>query len=336
MKKLYFIGPKFLYKNEIFNLQSKQNWDNALYPFYLLKEKFKEKGIELQTYDYYKKGETDYALLFQDFPKNIDEYIKDHPTAKKFLFIYESPIVRPENQTIENYKHFDKVFTWNTKLVDNKKIFRLSYARKIPQTLDIAAPKTKLATGAFGYKFQTNPVELYSERIRAIRWFEANHPNDFDLYGYGWNERYFTGAFKRLNKFKILKKIFAPHFPSYKGFVDNKKDVYSNYRFVICYENSMYPDYVTEKILDCLLCGSVPIYLGAPNVTDFIPENAFVDKRKFASYEDLYSFLKNMPEEKYQEYLTAIKNFVEGEKMYPFSADCFAKTLTEEISKSII
>ena len=28
---------------------------------------------------------------------------------------------------------------------------------------------------------------LYSERIKTIRWFERNAPNDFDLYGKKWN-----------------------------------------------------------------------------------------------------------------------------------------------------
>ena len=30
--------------------------------------------------------------------------------------------------------------------------------------------------------------ELYSERLRAIKWLEKNIPNEFDLYGRGWNK----------------------------------------------------------------------------------------------------------------------------------------------------
>ena len=29
--------------------------------------------------------------------------------------------------------------------------------------------------------------DLYGER-KIVNWFENNHPDKFDLYGYGWNE----------------------------------------------------------------------------------------------------------------------------------------------------
>lgn len=38
-------------------------------------------------------------------------------------------------------------------------------------------------------------------------------------------------------------------------------------------ENSALKDYVTEKVYDGLVAGCVPIYLGAPNVADYIPDN---------------------------------------------------------------
>lgn len=79
----------------------------------------------------------------------------------------------------------------------------------------------------------------------------------------------------------------------------------------------------------------MPIYLGAPNIADYILENAFIDKRNFKNYEELYSFIKNMPDKKYLAYLDAIKNFIQSDKIYPFSAECFANTLVKEITNSL-
>jgi len=45
----------------------------------------------------------------------------------------------------------------------------------------------------------------------------------------------------------------------------------ARYRFTLAFENSIAPDYVTEKFYDPLIAGSVPIVLGAPNVADFAP-----------------------------------------------------------------
>jgi hypothetical protein len=43
------------------------------------------------------------------------------------------------------------------------------------------------------------------------------------------------------------------------------------YRFTVAFENAIANDYVTEKFYDPLIAGSVPIYLGAPNIEDFAP-----------------------------------------------------------------
>ena len=40
------------------------------------------------------------------------------------------------------------------------------------------------------------------------------------------------------------------------------------YLFTIAIENSLEYDYVTEKLWQPLAAGSVPIYLGAPNVDE--------------------------------------------------------------------
>ena len=33
-----------------------------------------------------------------------------------------------------------------------------------------------------------NKNELYSYRLKIIKWFEKYHLEDFDLYGYGWDK----------------------------------------------------------------------------------------------------------------------------------------------------
>jgi hypothetical protein len=56
----------------------------------------------------------------------------------------------------------------------------------------------------------------------------------------------------------------------------------ARYRFVLAFENSICPDYVTEKFFDPLAAGSVPVYRGAPNIADFAPgEGCFVDASTF-------------------------------------------------------
>ncbi len=74
-----------------------------------------------------------------------------------------------------------------------------------------------------------------------------------------------------------------------------KMDTISRYLFTIAFENAIAPDYVTEKFYDPLMAGSVPVYLGAPNVRDFAPGgNCFIDASEWESPESLARHLLDL------------------------------------------
>lgn len=54
--------------------------------------------------------------------------------------------------------------------------------------------------------------------------------------------------------------------PRFKGFVINKKDGLSRYKYTLSLENSSSDGYVTEKFIDAILCNTTPIYNGHPTV----------------------------------------------------------------------
>jgi alpha-1,3-fucosyltransferase 10 len=87
---------------------------------------------------------------------------------------------------------------------------------------------------------------------------------------------------------------------------ETKLEAFGRYKFTLSFENSLCTDYVTEKFFDPLLAGSVPVYLGAPNIDDFAPgEDAYIDVRAFSKPRDLgeyLTFLAARPEE-YSRYL---------------------------------
>jgi hypothetical protein len=177
-------------------------------------------------------------------------------------------------------------------------------------------------------------LELYSERVNAIRWFEAHHPAEFDLYGIGWDFFRFQGRglSRLLNKISWLLKLVAPRYPSYQGPVECKRETLKQYRFAICYENAKdIPGYITEKIFDCFFSSCVPIYYGANNVAQYIPKECFIDKRDFADYEDLYRYLTGMTDADYHRYLVAIERYLANDQSLQFSAEHFARTIVTMI-----
>ncbi|HED13200.1 MAG TPA: PqqD family peptide modification chaperone [Gammaproteobacteria bacterium] len=78
----------------------------------------------------------------------------------------------------------------------------------------------------------------------------------------------------------------------------SKIEVLSRYKFAIAFENSISPDYVTEKFYDPLLVGTIPVYLGAPNISDYAPgHDCYIDINDFNSPADLARYLKKLDQD---------------------------------------
>lgn len=330
MKATLFTSSYYLH-NRQFDISDKvSNRDDCLYAFYVLRERLKEKGIDLSTQDINPPSEAQF-VIYNEMHKSADIMIdKDN-----YLLIFESEVIKPDNWDRRNHKYFKTIFTWNDNIVDGERYFKINYSHKVPADLNFdLSKKEKLCTTIAANKLKKHPLELYTERIKAIRWFEQNYSEDFDLYGIGWDRYYFKGALSKLNRFGVLTRLLKPkpRYTSYKGSVKSKRETLQKYKFAICYENARdIPGYITEKIFDCFFAGCVPVYWGAPNVTDHIPPDTFIDRRNYKTYDELYSYLKNMVEQEYMGYLDSIKNFIESDKICPFSADYFAETLTNEV-----
>lgn len=87
---------------------------------------------------------------------------------------------------------------------------------------------------------------------------------------------------------------------------DTRLATLARYKFTLAFENSIAPDYVTEKFFDPLIAGSVPVYLGAPNVLDFAPANrCFINVADFSSPAALAALLNTLDQDAdaYAEYL---------------------------------
>jgi hypothetical protein len=322
----------------LFDPASPLNRDNCLAPFHVLKARLEKSGWECRTQDVYKTGkEIPDAVLFSDLPSApLSSALGNwEGKTRNFLIINECEVIRPDNWDIRNHEGFEAIFTWSPWLVDGRKYFKLNFSMAFPSS-GAASPSERPGFCAMiaGNKKKTHPLELYSEREKTIRWFEREHPGEFDLYGAGWDRKNFGGPrlVRALNRIGPLTRLLAPRFPSYKGRVDQKLPVLGRYKFAICYENAReIPGYITEKIFDCLFAGCVPVYWGAPDITEYVPLECFVDRRAFKSHEELYSFLKAMPKAELASRRAAIAAYLSGGKVRPFTADHFAETIAGRI-----
>ena len=58
--------------------------------------------------------------------------------------------------------------------------------------------------------------------------------------------------------------------------IEFKIEALKDYMFSIVIENSIESDYFTEKILDCFLSGTIPVYVGSKTTSQYFDENGII------------------------------------------------------------
>lgn len=233
------------------------------------------------------------------------------------LFIGEPPVVTPANWDRRAHQWFRTLFTWHDSLVDGERYIKFSFPlpADYPVVADPPFLERKLLVNISGNKSSAEVGELYSTRVRSIRHFEQAAPTDFDLYGVGWERGDADGV----------------RFASFRGRVAHKWDVLPGYRFSLCYENQQMQGYVTEKLFDCLRCGVIPVYLGAPEIERTVNPRCFVDRRAFADDAELLSFLRGMPESEFRDRREAARAFLASTAFTQHLNEAFADTVCDTL-----
>lgn len=238
------------------------------------------------------------------------------PRERMVLFAWEPPVILPKMFSANIPKYFSRIYTWEDDVIDNKTYFKFYYPVLQPMRKDIPSFEEKkfctLVAGNPPDKYYRRNGELYSERANAIDFFEKVGEKGFEFYGRAWDKE---------------------KHPAYLGKAGDKLETIKNYRFAICYENTGTANgYVTEKIFDCFAAGIVPVYLGAPNIEKYVPKTCFIDRRDFATMEDLYAFMKAMTKEEYNAYLQNIRDYLSSEQARPFSRENFDQIFFEAVT----
>lgn len=85
--------------------------------------------------------------------------------------------------------------------------------------------------------------------------------------------------------------------------VESKLDVAKDYAYVLCFENDLYPGYITEKLLDAYLCGSVPLYWGLLGREPHINRKSFINATDFPTIESFAKFVGELDHAAYEQLL---------------------------------
>jgi alpha(1,3/1,4) fucosyltransferase len=362
------------YDNEMFNPTSRWNRDRQFAPFIFLREKLAKQGISVNTADYLLDHRMSGRLNVYVSLGIIDNYRKlaeQENVRLQSFYILEPPVVAPYlyGEIDSLTRHFDRVYVHNTEGVGYEKHFsHQSNLRKFfwPQVENgviehlwnnkdrgfltmISSNKATLpylqvsrGQNPIGFKISLNKnpglkhSELYSERIRALATLQGL--GTVDLYGYGWD----------ISLYQILRNMpYNQRFPYmywknrkalraiYKGAVKSKYETLSRYRFALCFENMAMLGYITEKIFDCFFVGTIPIYLGAPDVENYIPKSCFIDMRDFDNYAELHSYLSNLSDEDISSFRMAAREYLSSAEYQPFTKEKFVEQFEVDLMETL-
>ena len=90
--------------------------------------------------------------------------------------------------------------------------------------------------------------------------------------------RTLRGHRRRMDFLEALRRQDIPFDLYGRGFrpIPDKWDGLAPYRYSIAFENSDAPAYFSEKVMDCFVTLTMPIFFGTPHLGRFFPEGSFV------------------------------------------------------------
>ena len=151
-------------------------------------------------------------------------------------------------------------------------------------------------------KFSLISESLYKKRYLVVKEF-IERSQEFQLAGKNWEKGYLWTIAKNIHAGLIalrsqnrpdLKRLYRPldlGNPNikYHGRVRSQLEFLRTLKFAVVIENEA--SYVTEKLLNAIIAGCVPIYLGPPLFEFGIPDDVAIQVNGFgASFYDAFKF----------------------------------------------
>lgn len=308
--------------NKLFSYDKALNRDDGLSVWRYLKKYCFEKNININTIDLWNEKDDNCEDVFVSLNHKKNSVLKNNKFKKRILFQFEPPVVMLD--VYKNINHlseiYDEIFLSCT--LNNSKCGYFNW----PQPHNDVIPnyweninRYFLTMINANKKPRSRHKELYSERIKAVEFFSGN--NDIDLYGFEWDKRpFFPYWFYK----SALQKV-------YRGSVESKYQTLSKYNFAICFENMIMSGFVTEKIFDCFYAGTIPVYLGAPDIEKYVPKECFIDMRNFKDYGESRQFLKSLTKSEINAYKENAREYLESEQFEPYTKEHFAEMFVAAI-----
>lgn len=341
-KNQVFIDPPSptYYEDRLFDAASPiLNRDDTLAPFVRLRAAFAQQGVVLHTADYLKQQASQervsdyYSLGVLGNYERLSE--RDDVRLRAFV-VFEPPVVDPRiyHALPKLTALFDRVYVHNVngdgyslEGVDQSKLRKLYWPQPHKGVLENFWRRGDRLRRIVMINGNHKPVsyngELYSKRIETLA--ALAKVDAVDLYGRGW-ERWWSRNSMWLPYWRDRSTLLS----IYKGACRSKFEVLSRYDFALCFENMEMEGYITEKLFDCLYAGAIPLYLGAKDIADLIPEDVYIDCRKYESWDAMWCGIRTMNREQVNTMREAGRTYLNSKEFLKYYDSLLVVISTDE------
>tara|TARA_Y100000389_G_C17461176_1_gene521828 strand:+ start:275 stop:1942 length:1668 start_codon:yes stop_codon:yes gene_type:complete len=198
-----------------------------------------------------------------------------------------------------NHKQFDIVLTWSKELLELGENFRqILYGTSWLHDSYIKIwDKSKLCSHIVSYK-------------KVLPGHQLRHELVEDILNKGLQVEMFGDGYKAL-PFPTTKGFDPEH--SARHISQGKIHALKEYMFSIAIENAKADYEFTEKLIDCFLSGTVPIYYGCPSIGNFFDINGMLI---FDTKEECVGILDKLTPELYSSMRSSIESNFERAQQY--------------------
>ena len=224
----------------------------------------------------------------------------------KILWVKEMEAISNfKNTAIENKDKFDAILTYDDEILKN-------------------------CENAHLMLFGTSWVHNYNFSDKK---FQISHLTGHKNYAVGHMLR--QKIHHKQSKIQTPKDFYISKYGGVENFADNKilgenKEPLFDSQFHICIENSQQSSCFTEKIMDCFVTKTIPIYFGAPNIGEYFDINGIFVVNNF---EEILNVCNSLEESDYQKRLLSVEKNFELAQKYINIVDNLNEVITQILNK---
>lgn len=191
----------------------------------------------------YKLKDIKFSLFFDCIP--TPEELLKNPIN---IFAHDEPDEYFGHHTWlkNNTELFDVILTWNKDILD-----------KVPHSMLLPYGESWVDHLGDNILYENFDKKFEISFIRGNKLKSVGHQHRHDIYD-------------NKNKINIPTKFYSStSMTSAEEIIKGKIDLHKSSMFSLVIENTSHPNYFTEKLSDCIMMKSIPVYWGCTNIGDY-------------------------------------------------------------------